>query len=339
MRRISVEDLAQGITEGSRGHIARAITLVESLKPAHREQAHELLATIAPHTGAAFRVGVSGVPGAGKSTFIDAMGVKLIDERGHKVAVLAVDPSSSRTGGSILGDRTRMAELAQRDNAFIRPSPSAGHLGGVARATRESMLVLEAAGYDVVLVETVGVGQSEVAVHGMVDTFLMLQVARTGDQLQGIKRGILELADVIAITKADGDNEQAARVAARELSIAMKLITSDNEKRRAPVLTCSSYTGAGLDEVWDKVIQHRAELEAEGSLQARRLDQQRDWLWNMVRDELMEALRTSPEVRATAERVEAQLADESLSALEGAQEILRTFAGSVATLPWASDQG
>ena len=339
MRKVNVEELADGIGDGSRAAIARAITLVESTRPQHRAKAHELLKLIAPRTGRAFRVGISGVPGAGKSTFINAMGMKLIDERKHKVAVLAVDPSSSRTGGSILGDRTRMGELAQREDAFIRPSPSGGHLGGVARATRESMLVLEAAGYDVILVETVGVGQSEVAVSGMVDTFLMLQVARTGDQLQGIKRGILELADVIAITKADGDNEQAARVAARELSIAMKLITSDNSKRRAPVLTCSSYTGAGLDEVWDAVTKHRAELEESGTLAARRLDQQRDWLWNMVRDELMETLRTSPEVRATAERVEAQLADESLSALEGAQEILRTFARSVATLPWASDQG
>ncbi|MBB1484225.1 methylmalonyl Co-A mutase-associated GTPase MeaB [Tessaracoccus sp. MC1865] len=339
MRKVSVEDLAQGIVEGSRGHIARAITLVESLKPAHREQAHELLQKIAPLTGRAFRVGISGVPGAGKSTFINAMGVKLIEEREHKVAVLAVDPSSSRTGGSILGDRTRMAELAQHDNTFIRPSPSAGHLGGVARATRESMLVLEAAGYDVVLVETVGVGQSEVAVHGMVDTFLMLQVARTGDQLQGIKRGILELADVIAITKADGDNEQAARVAARELSIAMKLITSDNEKRRAPVLTCSSYTGEGLDGVWDAVVAHRNELEEGGSLQARRLDQQRDWLWNMVRDELMESLRTSPEVRAVADRVESRIAHESLSALEGSAAILRAFGQHIDTFAWARPAG
>ncbi|AQP48146.1 ATPase/protein kinase [Tessaracoccus aquimaris] len=339
MRRVNVEELAQGIGDGSRAAIARAITLVESTKPAHRAQAHQLLQLIAPHTGKAFRVGISGVPGAGKSTFVNAMGVKLIDERHHRVAVLAVDPSSSRTGGSILGDRTRMADLAARDDAFIRPSPSGGHLGGVARATRESMLVLEAAGYDVILVETVGVGQSEVAVSGMVDTFLMLQVARTGDQLQGIKRGILELADVIAITKADGDNEQAARVAARELSIAMKLITSDNSKRRAPVLTCSSYTGAGLDEVWDTVAKHRAELEAAGTLAARRLEQQQDWLWNMVRDELMEALRTSPEVRAAADVVQAQLADESLSALEGAQEILAAFARSVGSLPWADRPG
>ena len=335
MRKVSVEELADRIAEGSRGHIARAITLVESTKPEHREMAHDLLQRIAPRTGKAFRVGISGVPGAGKSTFVDAMGVKLIDERGHKVAVLAVDPSSSKTGGSILGDRTRMSELASRENAFIRPSPSAGHLGGVARATRESMLVLEAAGYDVVLVETVGVGQSEVAVHGMTDTFLMLQVARTGDQLQGIKRGILELADVIAITKADGDNEGAARVAARELSIAMKLITSDNEKRRAPVLTCSSYTGAGLDELWDAVEKHRAELEAAGTLDARRLDQQREWLWNMVRDELNESLRTSPAVRTVADDVESRLASESLSALEGAQLILRAFSDAVGTFPWS----
>lgn len=334
MRRVNVGELAEGIANGNRAAIARAITLVESTKPAHRAQAHDLLRLIAPHTGNAFRVGISGVPGAGKSTFVNAMGVKLIDERHHRVAVLAVDPSSSRTGGSILGDRTRMADLAALDDAFIRPSPSGGHLGGVARATRESMLVLEAAGYDVILVETVGVGQSEVAVSGMVDTFLMLQVARTGDQLQGIKRGILELADVIAITKADGDNEQAARVAARELSIAMKLITSDNDKRRAPVLTCSSYTGAGLDEVWDTVTKHRTELEEAGTLTSRRLEQQRDWLWNMVRDELMEALRTSPSVRAKAAVIEAQLADESLSALEGAQEILQTFAAAVGELPW-----
>ncbi len=335
MRKVSIEELADKIVDGSRGHIARAITLVESTKPEHRELAHQLLKRIAPLTGQAFRVGISGVPGAGKSTFVDAMGVKLIDERKHKVAVLAVDPSSSRTGGSILGDRTRMAELASRENAFIRPSPSSGHLGGVARATRESMLVLEAAGYDVILVETVGVGQSEIAVSGMTDTFLMLQVARTGDQLQGIKRGILELADVIGITKADGDNEQAARVAARELSIAMKLITSDTKKRRAPVMTCSSYTGVGLDELWDAVEKHRAELEQEGSLHARRLAQQRDWLWNMVRDELAESLRTSPEVRSVADQVESRLAEESLSALEGSQVILRAFAQALPSFPWA----
>lgn len=336
MRNLSVEELAEKVADGSRGHVARAITLVESTKPEHREQAHQLLKLLAPRTGGAFRVGISGVPGAGKSTFIDAMGVKLISEHGHQVAVLAVDPSSSRTGGSILGDRTRMADLANRPEAFVRPSPSAGHLGGVARATRESMLVLEAAGYDVVLVETVGVGQSEVAVSGMVDTFLMLQVARTGDQLQGIKRGILELADVIAVTKADGDNEVAARVAARELTIAMKLISSDNQKHRADVLTCSSYTGAGLDDVWAAVVKHRDVLESDGGLAVRRLAQQRDWLWNMVQEELLESLRTSPEVRAVAADVEARVAEESLSALEGSQQILAAYAGAVPGMGWAS---
>lgn len=333
---MNVEELAAKVLEGSRGHIARAITLVESTKPEHRRLAHELLRTLAPHTGKAFRVGISGVPGAGKSTFINAMGIKLATEREHRVAVLAIDPSSSRTGGSILGDRTRMGEFAALENTFVRPSPSAGHLGGVARATRESMLVLEAAGFDVILVETVGVGQSEVAVAGMVDTFLMLQVARTGDQLQGIKRGILELADVIAITKADGDNEGEARVAARDLRTAMKLITSDNTKRRAPVLTCSSYSGAGLDEVWDAVVEHREELEADGVLISRRLEQQRDWLWNMVRGELEEALRTAPSVQAVAREVEAKLATEEISALEGSEVILRAFAEAIDELPWGS---
>lgn len=333
MSTIDVDELAARVIHGSRGHIARAITLVESTLPQHRELAHRLLGLLQPHTGKAFRVGISGVPGAGKSTFINAMGVKLIQEHGHRVAVVAVDPSSSRTGGSILGDRTRMGELATLDDAFIRPSPTSGQLGGVARATRESMLVLEAAGFDVVLVETVGVGQSEVAVAGMVDTFLMLQVARTGDQLQGIKRGILELADVIGITKADGDNESAARVAARELSIAMKLITTE-EKRRAPVMTCSSYTGAGLDELWGAVVEHRRELETAGELHTRRIAQQREWMWNIVRAELEEQLRTNPDIQATARDVETRLHNETLSALEGAAQILATFARTAPDLGW-----
>ena len=203
---VDVGALVAGVLDGSRAQVARAITLVESSRPDHREQASELIAAITPHTGASVRVGITGVPGAGKSTFIDAMGVRLI-ELGSRVGVVAVDPSSRRTGGSILGDRTRMAELTSRDEAFVRPSPSGKHLGGVARATRESMLILEAAGYDVLIVETVGVGQNEIAVSEMVDTFLLLTLAGAGDQLQGIKRGILELADVIAVNKADGDGE------------------------------------------------------------------------------------------------------------------------------------
>ena len=233
MRRLKPAELAEQVMAGSRPHIARAITLVESSRADHREQTKTLLRLLRPASGQSVRVGITGVPGAGKSTFIDALGVRLI-EAGHRVAVLAVDPSSSRTGGSILGDRTRMAALTQSEDAYVRPSPSGGHLGGVARATRESMIVMEAAGFDVVLVETVGVGQSEVAVAGMVDTFLLITLARAGDQLQGIKRGILEMADVITVNKADGEHEGEARVTARELSIAMKLITSDPNARRAP---------------------------------------------------------------------------------------------------------
>ena len=238
---VDVAALAEAVRSGSRAHIARAITLGESSRADPREAAAALIRELTASTGSAVRVGISGVPGAGKSTFIDAMGCRLLD-RGSRVAVVAVDPSSRRTGGSILGDRTRMAAFASREGAFVRPSPSGRHLGGVARATRESMLVLEAAGYDVLIVETVGVGQNEIAVSEMVDTFLLLTLARAGDQLQGIKRGILELADVIAVNKADGDGEGPARVAARELAGAMRLMMPGAATRRPPVLTCSALT-------------------------------------------------------------------------------------------------
>lgn len=322
--RESVLDLATGVRDRSRAHIARAITLVESSRPDHREQARALLAELAPQTGSAVRVGVSGIPGAGKSTFIDALGTRLV-ERGHRVAVVAVDPSSSRTGGSVLGDRTRMARLTASEDAFVRPSPSGSHLGGVARATRESMLVLEAAGFDVVLVETVGVGQSEVAVAEMVDTFLMLALARGGDQLQGIKRGILEMADVIAVNKADGPHESDAWVAARELSGAMRLMNPDPDARRTPVLTCSAQTGAGLDEVWQAVLDHRAWLEEQGSLQARRRAQQTSWMWAMVDAELRDGVRRSPGVRAVLGEVQEGVADGTVSAVDAAQQVLEAF--------------
>jgi LAO/AO transport system kinase len=318
-------DLAEQVLAGTRTGIARAITLVESSKPAHHAIAAELLRILRPNTGQAIRVGISGTPGAGKSTFIDALGRRLIAD-GHKIAVLAVDPTSAKTGGSILGDRTRMGELAQSEEAFIRPSPAGSHLGGVARATRESMLVLEAAGYDVVLVETVGVGQSEVAVAGMVDTFLLITLARAGDQLQGIKRGILEMADVITVNKADGDHESEARVAARELSVAMKLITSDPKAVRPPVLTSSSYTGKGLDEVWAAILEHRARLEAAGELEGRRARQQREWLWALVAGDLEDALRTAPAVNAIRAHLEAEVESGELSALEASEQILAAFA-------------
>jgi len=318
------DELLDGIRAGQRAAIARAITLVESSRPDHRARAGALLTELTAYTGSAVRVGVSGVPGAGKSTFVNAMGLRLI-EAGHKVAVLAVDPSSRRTGGSILGDRTRMGELSASDSAFVRPSPSGRHLGGVARATRESMLVLEVAGFDVVIVETVGVGQNEIAVSEMVDTFLLLTLARAGDQLQGIKRGILELADVIAVNKADGDGENPAKAAAKDLAAAMRLMLPGADVRRPPVLTCSAQTGAGLDEVWAAVLEHREHLESQGSLESRRAQQQQDWMWALVESHLEEAVRTAPAVRAQRAEIEAAVRSGELSAVDGAARILDLF--------------
>ena len=330
-RPIDVAALTEGVLADRRSDLARAITLVESTRPDHRQAAQEMLLALTPHAGKSFRVGITGVPGVGKSTTIEALGMHLISQ-GHKVAVLAVDPSSSRTGGSILGDRTRMAALTQSEDAYVRPSPSGGHLGGVARATRESMIVMEAAGFDVVLVETVGVGQSEVAVAGMVDTFLLITLARAGDQLQGIKRGILEMADVITVNKADGEHEGEARVTARELSIAMKLITSDPNARRPPVLTSSSLTGKGLDEVWQAVLDHRAYLEQHGGLEPRRARQQIEWLWSLVEGEVLDAVHNSPRVRSQRAGIEAEIAANELSALEGADDLVRAFVTDVPVL-------
>ncbi|GIL37465.1 methylmalonyl Co-A mutase-associated GTPase MeaB [Phycicoccus sp. DTK01] len=328
MKPVDVDDLVAGVREGSRQHVARAITLLESRRPDHRESARALLGRLADRTGGAVRVGISGVPGAGKSTFIDALGVRLV-EQGHRVAVVAVDPSSRRTGGSILGDRTRMARLAASDDAFVRPSPSGRHLGGVARATRESMLVLEAAGFDVVVVETVGVGQNEIAVSEMVDTFLLLTLARAGDQLQGIKRGILELADVIAVNKADGDGELPARAAARELMGAMRLMMPGRDVRRPPVLTCSALTGAGLDEVWQAVLEHRAHLEERHSLAARRAQQQQDWMWALVDAELTDGVRSAPAVQAERAAIEKAVRAGTTSAVEGAARVLSLYAAQL----------
>ncbi len=294
-RRPDVAELARGVRARDRTLLARAITLVESTRRDHQAQAQELLLELTPDAGGAVRVGISGVPGVGKSSFIEAMGTRLTAAR-HRVAVLAVDPSSTRTRGSILGDRTRMRSLSLDPDAFIRPSPSAGTLGGVARRTRESMVLVEAAGFDVVLVETVGVGQSETAVAQMVDTFLLLTIARTGDSLQGIKKGILELADVVAVNKADGTHEQDARAAARELAGALRMMTTTTAGWRAPVLACSALTGLGLDEVWGKVVEHRERLEVAGELRTRRADQQVDWMWQLVRDGVMDRLTSDPDL-------------------------------------------
>ncbi|MFJ9344563.1 methylmalonyl Co-A mutase-associated GTPase MeaB [Streptomyces sp. NPDC101733] len=325
--KIDIDVYAKGVLDGKRAQIARAITLVESTRAEHRALAQSLLTQLLPHSGRARRIGISGVPGVGKSTFIDAFGT-MLTVRGHRVAVLAVDPSSKRTGGSILGDKTRMERLAVDPAAFVRPSPSAGTLGGVAKATRESMIVMEAAGYDVVLVETVGVGQSETTVAGMVDSFLLLSLARTGDQLQGIKKGVLELADVLAVNKADGPHEREAKAAARELAGALRLMHPVDAAWTPPVLTCSARESIGLDEVWDRLEQHRAVLEAGGRLAAKRADQQVEWTWSMVRDTLLDRLRSDPAVRALAPALEAEVRGGTATATSAADRILSAFTGT-----------
>ncbi|GLW06700.1 ATPase/protein kinase [Microtetraspora sp. NBRC 13810] len=318
---MTLDDYVKGVREGKRAWIGRAITLVESTRPDHRELAQRLLVELTPHAGAARRVGITGVPGVGKSTFIDALGTLLTAE-GHRVAVLAVDPSSTRTGGSVLGDKTRMNRLAADPAAFIRPSPTSGTLGGVAKATREAMVVVEAAGYDVVFVETVGVGQSETTVADMVDTFLLLTLARTGDQLQGIKKGVLELADVIAVNKADGDHEQAARKAASELAGALRLLRSGPA---APVVTCSGLTGGGLGDLWQRIVGHQEALSASGELAARRRRQQVGWTWALVRDRLLARLHGHPRVAAITAEVEREVLDGGLTPSLAADRILAAF--------------
>jgi LAO/AO transport system kinase len=322
---MEVADYVKGVLATDRGVLSRAITLVESRRADHRAKAQELLVELLPHAGGAHRVGITGVPGVGKSTFIDALG-SMLTAAGHTVAVLAVDPSSTRTGGSILGDKTRMARLAVDPAAFIRPSPTSGTLGGVAKATRETIVLMEAAGYDTVLVETVGVGQSEVAVANMVDCFLLLTLARTGDQLQGIKKGVLELADVIAVNKADGDHEREARSAARELAGALRLLRSPETAWTPPVLTCSGLNGTGLDTVWAQVERHHRELSGSGELDDKRRRQQVDWTWTMVRETLLARLNEHPEVRRVAPDLERQVRDGRLTATLAAERILELFA-------------
>lgn len=321
-----VEQLAGALRDGDRSALARAITLVESTRADHRDRAQELLLELTPHAGSAQHVGITGVPGVGKSTTIEALGMYLI-ERGHRVAVVAVDPSSTRTGGSILGDKTRMARLAVHPDAYIRPSPTSGTLGGVAKATRETIVLLEAAGYDVILVETVGVGQSEVAVANMVDTFVFLTLARTGDQLQGIKKGVLELADVVVVNKADGPHAIEAKAAARELAGAIRLIYPRETLWRPPVLTTSAVTGDGLPELWETVLDHRRVLTDAGEFDARRRAQQVDWTWSMVRDAVLDRVASHPDVKAIRADVERQVRDGDLTPTLAAQRILDAAAG------------
>jgi len=326
-----VSDLAAAVRSGDRAALARAITLVESTRLDHREQAQQLLMDLIGDAGGSsepgrprqqsMHVGITGVPGVGKSTAIEALGMYLI-EQGHRVAVLAVDPSSTRTGGSILGDKTRMARLAVHPDAYIRPSPTSGTLGGVAKATRETIVLLEAAGFDVILVETVGVGQSEVAVANMVDTFVFLTLARTGDQLQGIKKGVLELADIVVVNKADGEHAAEAKTAARELAGAIRLIHPRETLWRPPVLTMSALQNVGLTELWDTVLKHRDVLTEAGAFEDRRRAQQVDWTWSMVRDSVIDRVLSNPAVKKIRAEVERQVLAGELTPALAAQRII-----------------
>jgi LAO/AO transport system kinase len=305
---------------GDRATLARAITLIESTRADHQQAARELVQSELPSTGNSVRVGITGMPGVGKSTTIDTLGAFLTG-RGHRVAVLTVDPSSSRTGGSILGDKTRMARLAADPNAFIRPSPAAGALGGVAARTREAMLLCEAAGYDVMLIETVGVGQSETAVADMTDFFLVLMLPGAGDELQGLKKGVLELADMLAINKADGDNLARAKAAAAEYGAAFHILQPPSPHWTPPVMTYSALTGDGIAALWEHVHDHRTRMTAAGAHAARRRAQQVRWMWTMLEQRVMHRLHTSKELKARLPALEAGVAAGTLSPALAVEEL------------------
>ncbi len=324
--RRSADDLADGVLAGDRAALGRAITLVESRRPEHRERAQQLLTRLLPETGKAHRIGVTGVPGVGKSTFLDAMGTRLT-ERGRRVAVLAVDPSSTVSGGSILGDKTRMERLASDSGAFIRPSPSGGSLGGVARKTRETMLLCEAAGYDVVFVETVGVGQSEIVVAGMVDCVLLLLLPGAGDELQGIKRGILERVDVVAVNKADGERIDAARQARQQYLSALKLLRPASSAWRPPVVAVSAREESGLDDLWSQIEEHRRRMTESGELDGRRRLQRLEWLRSLVEDEVLGVFRRAPEVARLLPELEGRVEAGEITPATATARLLTAWEG------------
>jgi LAO/AO transport system kinase len=313
-------NLARGVRAGERSVIARAITLIESRRADHQKAARRLVQELLPDSGKAVRVGITGAPGVGKSTTIDALGTFLTGE-GHKVAVLAVDPSSARSGGSILADKTRMARLGSDPNAFVRPSPSSGTLGGVAAKTRESMLICEAAGYDVVLVETVGTGQSETIVADMTDFFLVLMLPGAGDELQGLKKGVIEIADMIAINKADGDNLKRAKAAAAEYRAALHILTPRSPSWSPPVVTYSALSGNGIAALWSSVLDHRERMTAAGELAGRRREQQVKWMWAMLEDRMFARLKSDPALKAKLPRIEAAVAQGRMTPAVAVDEI------------------
>ncbi|MDP6964331.1 MAG: methylmalonyl Co-A mutase-associated GTPase MeaB [Acidimicrobiales bacterium] len=322
--KVDLDELVKGVLQGDRTSLGKALTLVESSRSDDREVVESLLSQISSKTGEAHRIGITGVPGVGKSTFIEAMGSKLI-ESGHKVAVLAVDPTSTVSGGSILGDKTRMTRLANDPNAFVRPSPSSGTLGGVTRTTRESMVLLESAGYDIVMVETVGIGQSETVVAEMVDIFLVLMLPGAGDELQGIKKGVLELADMIAVNKTDGENESKAFEAAKDYISALRLTQPATSNWMPPVVNCSSLTGEGLDEVWEKIKDHKKVLENSGEWAERRKIQKLKWMWSIVEERLSSDLHDHPSVNEQVPQLEKTVLEGKISATAAAERLLEIF--------------
>jgi LAO/AO transport system kinase len=327
-----VTELAASLRDGDRRALARAITLVESTRPDDRTEADALLTEVLPRTGRSHRVGVSGAPGVGKSTLIEALGLRLVAE-GHTVAVLAVDPSSTRTGGSILGDKTRMGELTREPNAFVRPSPTGGTLGGVARRTREAMLLCEAAGFDVVLVETVGAGQSEVTVEGMVDCFVVLVAPGGGDELQGLKRGIIELADLVAVTKSDGALAGPAEATAAEYAAALHLVRPKHPEWAPRVVRCSAVAGTGIDDLWAAVESCIETLAASGALERRRADQARAWMWGEIGAAVLDRLRHAPEVAELCAQLEADAVAGRIPPPVAAERVLASLLGKVDATP------
>ena len=321
---LNADMYVSGILSGNRAKLARAITLIESRNSEHQILAQEILIKLLPQTGKSLRIGVSGLPGSGKSTFIDAFGT-MLTAAGRKVAVLAVDPTSSRTGGSILGDKTRMAQLAVDPEAFIRPSPTSGTLGGVAHATREAILLCEAAGYNVILVETVGVGQREITVSEMVDFFLVLMIAGGGDELQGIKKGVLEIADMIAITKSDGDNTSRAAITAADYQHALRIITPNNPNWVPPVITISAQDNNGLDVLWNKIDLYHTSMQKSGEWASKRRSQQIRWMWSMVDDRLKRRLKADPKIKAMIPDLEKEVGTGRLIPTLAVDKIFSTF--------------